>query len=119
MPTDENPVNCPLCGEPLRDNPNECGKCDWVKGYRHRQTGGNRRDAAAAALSIIPGAGHLYKGHRAAGIGFLAGTGIALLVSIVAGSATMWWAPFAILPLYWLWVMAMAYWIEDKNFPQE
>src|SRR5690242_6119958 len=67
---------CPLCGEPLPLNATECTMCDWVKGYRHREpvTSGSTRDITAAALSILPGLGHLFKGHRTSGIAYMVGT---------------------------------------------
>src|SRR5438105_2170146 len=105
-------TNCPLCGEPLRDNPNECSKCDWVKGYRRRKTGGSNRDTIAAVLSIVPGMGHLYKRHTMTGWMFFFGTGLAIGLALLAATPTAGWGAL-LLPFYWLWVMTLAYWTED------
>ncbi len=110
-------VNCPLCSEPLRDNPNECGKCDWVKGYRQRQYGGGQRDMIAAVLSLVPGAGHFYKGHKLAGWLFFFGTGGAIAAALLAATPTAGWGAL-LLPLYWVWVMMLAYWTDDLVVPQ-
>src|SRR5438093_6267616 len=71
---------CPLCDAPLEPGVTECSRCDWVLGYRRRKDAGNieGRDLAAACLSIIPGAGHLYKGHTVAGWLFMGGTLLAV-----------------------------------------
>jgi len=47
------------------------------------------RDLAAAALSIVPGAGHIYKGHYAAGLAILLlGVPLALWVGLLLSLAT-------------------------------
>src|SRR5687767_5353485 len=74
-------TNCPLCETALDPtNPTECPKCDWVVGYRRQQAQrvGTIRDNIALLLSVVPGAGHLYKGHRMLGVIFMAGTLVAI-----------------------------------------
>ncbi len=102
---------CPLCGAPL-ETPDKCGKCDWMEGYREGGHRANPVDLTACLLSIVPGAGHFYKGHR--GLGFFY-AGLALVAAFFCGLAGFASAGFGIclLPLYWAWVMTHAYWIED------
>jgi len=108
------PTQCPLCGTDLNsDHPGECPKCDWVSGYRHRTTGGTPSDLAACLMSLLPGLGHLYKGHRS-GWFFLAGTAVAIFLAGVAATPTMGMG-LILLPCYWLWVMVQAYWLEDLS----
>ena len=72
MPTiDANPPvtetrACPLCGTALSpEKPDECSHCDWTRGTpAHHGTG---RDLTAVCLSVLPGFGHIYKGHRLLG----------------------------------------------------
>lgn len=68
-------MNCPLCNTPLPDGAVECTRCDWV--YREEPVV-NLRDQMAFWLSLIPGLGHLYKGHILLGglIFFVIGPGI-------------------------------------------
>ena len=105
---------CPLCGEMLPAGATECTKCDWVRGYRHRKpiTAGTSRDIAAAALSIIPGAGHIFKGHITMGIAFLLGTFVAVFFIGAVWMVSMGFQ-FLVLPFYWIWAMVHAYLIPD------
>jgi hypothetical protein len=111
-------AHCPLCGETLQDNPDACTKCDWVKGYRRRQFGGSQRDTIAAVLSLVPGLGHFYKGHKFAGCLFFTGTGLAIAAALLAATPTAGWGAL-ILPFYWLWVMMLAYWTDDLVVPKK
>ena len=72
------------------------------------------RDIIAAALSVVPGAGHIYKGHDKAGIGFFLGL-IVLIVLLIALGIEAAGFQLLLLPLYWLWVMIQAYLIEDRR----
>ena len=105
---------CPLCGEMLPAGSTECTKCDWVRGYRHRLpvTSGTKRDLTAAALSIIPGAGHLFKGHTRMGIAYMVGTLVAVFFIGAVWMVSMGFQ-FLVLPFYWIWVGLHAYLIPD------
>jgi hypothetical protein len=110
---------CPLCGATLDPaNPNECPKCDWTIGYRRRQAsaGGTNRDVIALFLSVIPGLGHIYKGHTVTGVLLTFGGVFAVLACALAATAS---AGFGLLliPLYWAGVMMQAYWLEDRRAP--
>lgn len=112
IPSKTEVARCPLCDAPLLENPNECSKCDWVKGYRHRSTGTSPVDLSACLLSIVPGMGHFYKGHKVISWLYLAGAGLALFWCALAATATAGFG-LLMLPLYWAWVMTHAFWIED------
>jgi len=120
MPTtDANPPltetnKCPLCDATLLPAKlNECPKCDWVRGYRSNETGGTFRDRVALCLSVVPGLGHLYKGHWLLGAILLLGSGFAIFACIVAATASAGWG-LLLLPLYWVGVMMHAYFLEDR-----
>ena len=105
---------CPLCGAQL-ETPERCSKCDWVKGYdeQHPQTRrANPVDLTACLLSVVPGMGHYYKGHKALAWYYLGGAVVAGFFCILAGAASAGFG-LCLLPLYWGWVMTHAYWIED------
>src|ERR1700758_1270425 len=53
---------CPYCGHLLPRNAQRCDRCDWVRGATHTAEG-KASDAVAVMFSIIPGLGHIYKGH--------------------------------------------------------
>jgi hypothetical protein len=112
---------CPLCGTTLDPaNPNECPKCDWTIGYRRHKAsaGGSRRDMIALLISVIPGLGHIYKGHTLTGALLMLGGVFAVLACALAATAS---AGFGLLliPLYWAGVMMQVYWLEDKRAPKE
>jgi hypothetical protein len=113
-PTRTTALVCPLCGSALNpENPNACTHCDWVAGIEpHQSPHGGVRDKVAVALSVIPGLGHIYKGHRLTGALYMLGAGFAVFAAIVASTAT---AGFGILllPLYWLGIMLQVYFVED------
>lgn len=113
-------TNCPLCETPLNPaHPNECTRCDWVLGYRRQQVApiGTDRDAYAAILSIVPGLGHIYKGHLIPGLLFMAGGILATFLVGVIATFTMGFG-LLLLPLYWVGIMVQVYWIEDRRAPK-
>ena len=116
-PQTETRTHCPLCDAVLDSiNPNECLKCDWVTGYRRRSFGGTPRDKASAALSVVPGLGHIYKGHVLLGALLMIGAAFAFFACSVVATATAGFG-LLLLPLYWLGVMLHVYWIEDLKAP--
>jgi hypothetical protein len=116
-PSTENVALCPLCDTPLDPvHPDECPKCDWVRGYRHRSTEGTFRDRVAVALSVLPGLGHIYKGHQILGSFLMLGTFLAVCGAAIAATATALWG-LLLLPLYWVAVMLHAYSLEDLAAP--
>lgn len=111
---------CPLCDTPLDpQHPNECTRCDWVLGYRRRQVApiGTERDAYSVILSVVPGMGHIYKGHLIPGLLFMAGGLFAIFMVSVIATFTMGFG-LLLLPLYWVAVMIQVYWLEDRNAPK-
>jgi hypothetical protein len=122
MPTIEaNPpptavAHCPLCDAPLNpEHPDACTKCDWVSPNHpdHHRSGGIR-DRIAVCLSIVPGLGHIYKGHRLTGALYMLGAAFAACAVLVASTFTAGFAVF-LLPLYWIGVMMQVYWLEDRG----
>ncbi len=104
---------CPLCDAPLNpDQLNACTRCDWVAVGEPIHADGSVRDKVAVGLSVIPGLGHIYKGHRLSGALYMLGALFAVFGAMVASTAT---AGFGILllPLYWLGVMLQVYFLED------
>ena len=125
MPTTEaNPSTatttrtCPLCGAALDpENPNACTQCDWVAKPEGHHAGGTVRDKIAVCLSVVPGLGHIYKGHRLTGALYMLGAAFAVFAAVVASTAT---AGFGILllPLYWLGIMLQVFFVEDLVLAQ-
>ena len=118
-PPTEARTHCPLCDAELDPkNLSECPKCDWVPGYRRRSYHGTGRDTAAMLLNVIPGLGHIYKGHRLTGAllmlgGVFAVFGCGLVATATAGFGLL------LLPLYWAGVMMQVFWLEDRNAPKQ
>ncbi len=113
-------TTCPLCDTPLDPiHPNECPRCDWELGYRRRHTApiGTDRDAYSAILSVVPGLGHIYKGHLLPGLMFMAGGVLATIMVGVIATFTMGFG-LLLLPLYWVGVMMQVYWLEDHRAPK-
>jgi hypothetical protein len=104
---------CPLCGELLGDDPNACPKCDWVRGYRAQASSRGQyapRDVLAAALSVVPGAGHISKGYVLPGwLLMLIGVPV---VCTFAFAFTMFFG-WLLVPAYWLAVGTDAFLRKD------
>ena len=69
-------------------------------------------------LSVIPGLGHIYKGHFAVGVLLFFGGVLAVFAAAVAATATMGLGLFFI-PMYWVAVMLQVYWLRDRRTPAE
>src|SRR5256886_17140988 len=63
---------CPYCGHLLSKDAQRCDRCDWARSATETAEG-KASDAVAVLLSIIPGLGHIYKGHRLAGFLWMGG----------------------------------------------
>ena len=118
-PQAEAPANmmpCPYCGTLLPKDAESCNRCDWTR--RATETAEPKAsDAMAVLLSIIPGLGHIYKGHKLVGavLLFLV-TPFAVVFGFLAAFAS---AGFGIgmLVFYWLAVMLHAWGIKDRIGP--
>ena len=107
---------CPYCGVLLPENARACTNCDWTREATNPAEP-KASDAMAILLSIIPGLGHIYKGHRVTGaLLMLLITPVAIAFSFLAAIAS---AGFGIgmLVFYWLAVMLHAWAIEDRIMP--
>ena len=105
------PTVCPLCSAPLDPaNPNECPKCEWVA--TTEEPSGTFRDRVAVCLSVIPGLGHIYKGHRLLGVLLMIGSVFAIGVALLAGTASAGWGSL-LFPIYWIGVMLHVFWLDD------
>jgi hypothetical protein len=110
------PAQCPLCHAALNpEHPDACPKCDWV-GPTHpgHHRSGTLRDRIAVVLSIVPGLGHFYKGHKLSGALYFIGSIFAFAFCFLAGAASAGWG-LLLLPLYWFGVMLQVYWLEDRG----
>ncbi len=63
---------CPYCGHLLPKDAERCDRCDWVRGATQTAEG-KASDMVAVMFSIVPGLGHIYKGHIMAGILWMLG----------------------------------------------
>lgn len=111
-------MKCPLCDAPLPDDAQSCTRCDWVREpltIETQASGHKRRDVAAFWLSLVPGLGHLYKGHLVLGsaIFFIIGPLIlGLSISLVFGTLGL----SMIIPAVFMFlVMFHAYDAEDRR----
>ena len=75
---------------------------------------GQASDLVAVMLSILPGLGHIYKGHRLIGVLLIfLGTPLAFALALLIGTATAGFG-FFLLPIYWLAVMINVWAIPDR-----
>jgi hypothetical protein len=108
-------TTCPQCGHQIPANAAACEHCGW---RREETAEGKASDAFAVVLSVIPGLGHIYKGHTMVGLLLIfVVTPFAVGMALLAATAT---ASFAVLllPLYWIAVMIHVYGIEDRVGPK-
>jgi len=113
-----NLARCPLCDAPLDpEHPDSCTKCDWVApGHPAHHRSGTLRDRISVILSIVPGLGHFYKGHKLTGALYFIGSVFAFAFCFLAGAASAGWG-LMLLPLYWIGVMLQVYFLEDLGVP--
>lgn len=109
-------MECPICDSVLPKDADRCDRCGWQRQEKSETAEGKASDAVAVLLSVIPGLGHIYKGHRLAGIVLIIATPMAVALALLAATGT---AGFGILllPIYWLAVMFHVYAIEDRVAP--
>jgi hypothetical protein len=80
---------------------------------------GKASDAVAVLLSILPGLGHVYKGHTIIGLILIFfGTPFAVGVAALIATGTAGFG-IALLPVYWIAVMIHVYAIQDRVVPPE
>ena len=103
---------CPYCGHLLPKDAQRCDRCDWTR--EGTQTAeGKASDAVAVILSIIPGLGHIYKGHKLAGFLWMFGAIPVGLFVLLAAFASAGWG----LGLFFFYlgaVMLHAYAVHDR-----
>ncbi|CAN5702130.1 hypothetical protein BH20VER1_BH20VER1_25250 [soil metagenome] len=75
---------------------------------------GKASDAVAVLLSVLPGLGHIYKGHRLIGLLLIfAGTPMAVALALLIATGTAGFG-IGLLPVYWIAVMVHVYAIQDR-----
>jgi hypothetical protein len=110
------PRSCPVCGHTLTKDAKSCDRCNWVRTPDAETAEGKASDLVAVLLSVIPGLGHVYKGHKLLGLLFVTGAFGAILLGALAATATAGFG-LALIPIYWFAVMFHVYGIEDRVAP--
>ena len=103
---------CPYCGHLLPKDAQSCDQCDWKRGATETAEG-KASDAVAVMFSIIPGLGHIYKGHILAGFLWMAGAIPVGIFVFLAAIASAGWG----LGLFFFYlgaVMLHAYAVDDR-----
>lgn len=108
---------CPYCGHMIPKDAQACEQCDWTR-TNVETAEGKASDAIAVLLSVIPGLGHIYKGHKLAGVLWMFG---AIPVGIFVFIAAFASAGFGIgLFFFYLIACMINVWgIEDWVKPKE
>jgi hypothetical protein len=107
---------CPYCGHLLPKDAQRCDRCDWTR-QATETAEGKASDAMAVLLSVIPGLGHIYKGHKLVGaLLMFVGTPMAIAIAALTFTFTAGFGGL-LLPLYWFGVMFHCYGIEDRVVP--
>ena len=103
---------CPYCGHLLPSDAQRCDRCDWTRSEKETAEG-KASDAVAVVLSIIPGLGHIYKGHKLVGFLWMFGAIPVGLFVLLAAFASAGWG----LGLFFFYlgaVMLHAYAVDDR-----
>src|SRR2546427_1191586 len=104
---------CPYCGHLLPKDAQSCDQCDWRRAATTETAEGKASDAVAVILSIIPGLGHIYKGHKLAGILWMFGAIPVGLFVLLAAFASAGWG-LGLFFFYLIAVMLHAYAVDDR-----
>lgn len=79
---------------------------------------GKASDAVAVMLSVMPGLGHVYKGHKLVGLLLIfLGTPMAVGLALLIATGTAGFGVL-VLPVYWIAVMVHVYAIQDRVLPE-
>ena len=81
-------MSCPLCGATLPKDAESCDRCDWARRKSSEGAEGKASDLVALLLSVVPGLGHIYKGHKLVGFLLILGAPLAVALSALAATAT-------------------------------
>jgi hypothetical protein len=106
---------CPYCGHLLPKDAQRCDRCDWARGATETAEG-KASDAIAVVFSIIPGLGHIYKGHKLAGFLWMFGAIPVGIFVLLAAFASAGWG-LGLFFFYLFAVMLHAYAVEDRVAP--
>ena len=110
-------MRCPQCGVSLPIEAEDCTNCDWTRQGKAETAEGKASDAVAVLLSVLPGLGHIYKGHRVLGLLLIfAGTPMAVAIALLIATFTAGFGVF-LLPIYWIGIMVHVYAIQDRVSP--
>ena len=110
-------LSCPYCGHPLPKDAERCDHCDWERSATQMEEG-KASDMVAVLFSVIPGLGHIYKGHMLAGILWMLGAIPVGIFVFLAAFASAGWG-LGLFFFYLAAVMLHAYGIEDRVVPPE
>jgi hypothetical protein len=114
--TSSDTMQCPYCGHTLPKDAQRCDQCDWTREATETAEG-KASDAVAVMLSVIPGLGHIYKGHRLVGaLIMFVGTPMAILLAALISTFTAGFGGL-LLPLWWFSVMFHVWGIDDRVGP--
>jgi hypothetical protein len=106
---------CPYCGHLLPKHAEHCDRCDWSRGTTETAEG-KASDAMAVIFSIIPGLGHIYKGHKLAGFLWMFGAIPVGIFVLLAAFASAGWG-LGLFFFYLIAVMLHAYAVDDRVVP--
>jgi TM2 domain-containing membrane protein YozV len=106
---------CPYCGHLLPKDAERCDRCDWVRGATQTAEG-KASDMVAVMFSIVPGLGHIYKGHILAGLLWMIGAIPVGIFVLLAAFASAGWG-LGLFFFYLAAVMLHAYGIHDRVVP--
>jgi hypothetical protein len=106
---------CPYCGHLLPKDAESCDRCDWTLGATETAEG-KASDAMAVIFSVIPGLGHIYKGHKLAGFLWMFGAIPVGIFVLLAAFASAGWG-LGLFFFYLIAVMLHAYAVDDRVVP--
>src|SRR5438270_8924294 len=108
---------CLYCGHLLPKDAHRCDRWDWVRGAT-QTAGAKASDAVAVMFSIVPGLGHIYKGHILAGLLWMIGAIPVGIFVFLAAFASAGWG-LGLFFFYLAAAMLHAYGINDSVVPRE
>jgi hypothetical protein len=114
-PSTGDKMPCPYCGHSLPKDATRCDRCDWTRGASETAEG-KASDAIAVIFSIIPGLGHIYKGHKFAGFLWMFGAIPVGIFVLLAAFASAGWG-LGLFFFYLIAVMLHAYAVDDRVAP--